>query len=180
MSCSTSCLPFSCWCYIVAKLMLVASHRPPPHLFSLLLFYFSFTREIDTFIKGAAARTCVMVVVVVSLHECLVYYRNSVDRDAEKEKKNTRLLPISRPSVGGRLHNTGRKIKGSRVKTKNKNKNVRQTWKWKNHVFIMSLYPQTKSDDMSSRQQHARLHRIRWAGRGNSRVIRYVDLWLRH
>jgi hypothetical protein len=102
--------------------MLVASHRPPPppHLFSLLLFspffFYTFTREIDTFIKGAAARTCVMMVVVVSLHECLVYYRNSVDRDAEKEKKKTNKQKIqgsslsAGPSVGGRLDNTGRKI----------------------------------------------------------------------
>jgi ribosome assembly protein YihI (activator of Der GTPase) len=75
-----------------------------------------------------------MMVVVVSLHECLVYYRNSVDRDAEKEKKNkqtknTRLLSISRAVGGWSTRQHGEEnIKGSRVKTKKKTpKNVRQT-----------------------------------------------------
>lgn len=149
MSCSTSCLPFPCCCYIVAKLMLVASHRPPPHLFSLLLFpffFYTFTREIDTFIKGAAARTCVMMVVVVSLHECLVYYRNSVDRDAEKEKKNkqtknTRLLPISR-AVGGwstRQHGEENKKESCENKTKNPQKMYAKRENGKIMFYYVSL-----------------------------------------
>jgi hypothetical protein len=43
-----------------------------------------------------------MMVVVVSLHECLVYYRNSVDRDAEKEKKQTNKKYKAPPYQPGR------------------------------------------------------------------------------
>lgn len=86
------------WCWLLAT----GHHHIFSPFFYFPFFFYTFTREIDTFIKGAAARTCVMMVVVVSLHEYLVYYRNSVDRDAEKEKKQTNKKYKAPPYQPGR------------------------------------------------------------------------------
>jgi len=84
-----------------------------------------------------------MVVVVVSLHECLVYYRNSVDRDAEKKKCRA---PPYQTAVGGwstTQHGKENK-RDSCEETKQKMYAKRENGKI---MYLLCLFiPQTESD----------------------------------